>query len=39
MMALAAWIDRVIVDLLRQMRRSFLPPLMKYLAVGAPDLS
>ena len=39
MTALAAWIDRVIVDLMRQMRWSFLPPLMIYFAAGAQGLT
>lgn len=39
MMAIAAWFDRVVVDLVRQMRWSFLPPLMIYFAAGAQGLT
>jgi len=35
----AAWIDAVIFDLGRQMRWSFLPPLMVYLAFGISTLT
>ena len=35
----AAWIDRIFVDLMRQMRWSFLPPLMIYFAAGAQGLT
>jgi len=37
--AMGAWFDRVIVDLTRQMRWSFLPPLMIYFAAGAQGLT
>jgi len=33
------WFDRVIVDLLRQFRWSFLPPLMVYFAAGGSGLT
>ncbi len=39
MTATAAWFDRVVVDLVRQMRWSFLPPLMIYFAAGAQGLT
>lgn len=35
----AIWIDAVIFDLARQMRWSFLPPLMVYLAFGISTLT
>ena len=37
--ALWGWIDRNIVDLGRQMRLSYLPPLMVYLAAGIQALT
>ncbi|MBI4754165.1 MAG: hypothetical protein HY778_01800 [Betaproteobacteria bacterium] len=37
--ALAAWIDRNILDLGRQMRLSYLPPLMVYVAAGISGLT
>lgn len=39
MTAIGAWFDRVIVDLTRQIRWSFLPPLMIYFAAGAQGLT
>ena len=33
------WIDRVVLDLARQMRWSFLPPLMVYFAAGLSGLT
>jgi hypothetical protein len=36
---LYAWIERTIFDLARQMRWSFLPPLMVYLAAGVSGLT
>ena len=37
--ALLGWIDRTIFDLGRQMRLSYLPPLMVYLAAGIQGLT
>ncbi len=37
--ALYAWIERTIFDLARQLRWSFLPPLMVYLAAGVSGLT
>lgn len=37
--ALAGWFDAVVLDLGRQMRWSFLPPLMVYFAYGASGLT
>lgn len=34
-----AWLDRVVFDLARQFRWSFLPPLMIYFAAGASGLT
>ncbi|WP_425046530.1 hypothetical protein [Primorskyibacter sp. S87] len=34
-----SWLDRIVVDLLRQLRWSFLPPLMIYFAAGAQGLT
>lgn len=36
---IAAWIDAVVVDLARQMRWTFLPPLMVYFAAGFSGLT
>ena len=36
---LAAWVDVTFVDLARQMRWSYLPPLMVYLAAGVSGLT
>lgn len=33
------WIDAIIVDLFRQMRWSFVPPLMVYFAFGFTGLT
>jgi hypothetical protein len=33
------WIERVVFDLARQLRWSFLPPLMVYLAAGVSGLT
>ena len=33
------WIDRYIVDLGRQMRLAYLPPLMEYMAAGISGLT
>ena len=40
-MLLAAyrWLDRNIFDLGREMRLSYLPPLMVYLAAGVSELT
>ncbi len=37
--AIIRWIDETFVDLLRQMRWSFLPPLMVYFAAGVAGLT
>ena len=37
--AVAGWLDRVFVDLARQFRWSYLPPLMVYLAAGVSGLT
>lgn len=39
MARIAAWIDAVLFDLARQMRWSFLPPLMVYLAFGLSTIT
>ncbi|MGI9332610.1 MAG: hypothetical protein ACR2RL_05570 [Gammaproteobacteria bacterium] len=36
---LARWLDRVVLDLVRQLRWSYLPPLMVYLAAGIAGLT
>src|SRR5581483_1623532 len=36
---LMAWIDRNFFDLARQMRLSYLPPLMVYIAAGVSGLT
>ena len=37
--ALGDWLDATILDLGRQLRRSYLPPLMVYLAAGISGLT
>ena len=37
--ALGRWIDATILDLARQVRWSYLPPLMVYLAAGVSSLT
>lgn len=37
--ALRGWIDAVVLDLARQLRWSFLPPLMVYFAYGASGIT
>ncbi|MGE4325068.1 MAG: hypothetical protein AB7E21_03030, partial [Pseudodonghicola sp.] len=37
--ALTGWFDAVVLDLGRQMRWSFLPPLMVYFAYGASGIT
>jgi len=37
--ALRGWIDAVVLDLVRQLRWSFLPPLMVYFAYGASGIT
>ena len=37
--AARGWFDAVVVDLVRQMRWSFLPPLMIYFSAGVSGLT
>jgi hypothetical protein len=39
MNAAASWFDRTFIDLFRQLRWSFLPPLMVYIAAGLAGLT
>ena len=39
MQAAARWFDAIFLDLGRQMRWSFLPPLMVYFAFGASGIT